>query len=99
MNNKCKAVFRKAEYVCTCHAGPMLMIEVDMEDVPDLAPDSDNDEDDEDDEPYVGEDALKDKDHVFIATIPCEAEFIHTTSNILQQLAKAFHKNFTKIIP
>jgi hypothetical protein len=45
--------------------------DVDMEDIPDLAPDSDDDSDDS--EPYVGEDVLED---VFIATIPCKAEFI-----------------------
>jgi hypothetical protein len=48
--------------------------DVDMEDIPDLAPDSDDDEDD--DEPYVGEDALEDGDRIFVATIPCKAEFI-----------------------
>jgi hypothetical protein len=45
----------------------------DMEDIPDLTPDSD---DDDDDEPQVGEEVLNDGDHVFMATIPCEAEFI-----------------------
>jgi hypothetical protein len=45
-----------------------------MEDIPNLTPDVDDDEDDE--EPYVGEDALEDGDHVFVATIPCKAEFI-----------------------
>jgi hypothetical protein len=78
MNNECKAAFREAECVCTCRVGPMLMIEANMEDVPDLAPDSD-DEDDEDDELYVGEDALEDEDPVFIAMILCEAKFIHAT--------------------
>jgi RNase H-like domain found in reverse transcriptase/Reverse transcriptase (RNA-dependent DNA polymerase) len=37
-------------------------------------------------------------------TIPCEAEFIHPSSNISQQLAEAFHKNtqlktFHKLVP
>jgi hypothetical protein len=45
-----------------------------MEDIPDLTPDSDDDEDD--DEPYVGEDVLEDGDRIFVATIPCKAEFI-----------------------
>jgi hypothetical protein len=44
-----------------------------MEDIPDLAPGLD---DDDDDEPQVGEEALDDGDHIFVATIPCEAEFI-----------------------
>jgi hypothetical protein len=52
----------------------------------------------------VGEEVLKDDDHIFVATIPCEAEFIRATSNILQWLAKAFHKNsepksFHKSVP
>ena len=41
-------------------------------DIPDLVDDSDE----EDEEPYVGEDALKEGDRVFAATIPCEAEFV-----------------------
>jgi hypothetical protein len=52
----------------------MQSVDVDMEDIPDLTPISNDDEDDE--EPYVGEDALEDGDCIFIATIPCEAEFI-----------------------
>jgi hypothetical protein len=65
--------------------------DVDMEDIPNLAPDSDNDEDN--DELYVGEDAPKDGDHTFIATIPCEAECIRAMSNVSQCLAEVFHKN------
>jgi hypothetical protein len=48
--------------------------DIDMEDIPNLAPDSDDGEDN--DEQYVGEDALEDGDRVFVATIPCKAEFI-----------------------
>jgi hypothetical protein len=47
---------------------------MDMEDMPDLAPDLDND--DNNDKPHMGEEALKDSDHIFVATIPCKAEFI-----------------------
>ena len=36
---------------------------------------------------------LKDRDQIFIATIPCEVEFICATLNISQWLAEAFHKN------
>jgi hypothetical protein len=66
-----------------------------------VAPDLDDDDDN--DQPQV-EEALDDSDHVFVATIPCEAEFIRATSNVLQWLAKAFHKNsepklFHKSIP
>jgi hypothetical protein len=62
-----------------------------MEDIPDLTPVFDDDEDDE--EPYVGEDALEDGDHVFVATIPCKAEFIRAMLNVSQCLAEGFHKN------
>jgi hypothetical protein len=95
-------VFKEAECICTCHTGLLPSIDVDMEDIPDLTPDLDDDLDD--DELYVGEDALKDGDHIFIATIPCMAEFIRAISNILQCLAKVFHKNsqpksFTESVP
>jgi hypothetical protein len=55
-------------------------------------PHPDSDSDDSDDEPQVEEEALDDSDHVFVATIPCKAEFIQAL-NILQQLAEVFHKN------
>ena len=58
-------------------------------DIPDLVDDSDN----EDDKLYVREDAFKDGNQVFAVTIPCKAEFVWATSNVSQQLAKAFHKN------
>jgi hypothetical protein len=79
----------------------MPSVDIDMEDIPDLAPVSNDEEDN--DEPYVGEDALEDGDCVFVATIPCEAEFIRATSNVSQHLAEAFHKNlqpksFTKSV-
>jgi hypothetical protein len=80
----------------------MPSVDIDMEDIPDLTPVSNDEEDD--DEPYVGEDALEDGDRVFIATIPCKAEFIQATSNVSQCLAEAFHKNsqsksFAKSVP
>jgi hypothetical protein len=74
----------------------------DIEDIPDLAPDLDNNDDD--DEPHVGEEVLKDDDCVFMATIPCKVKFIQAMSNVLQQLAEASHKNsepklFHKSVP
>jgi hypothetical protein len=90
-NAERKTAFKEAECICTCCAGSMPSTDVDMEDIPDLAPDSDDDEDN--DEPYVGEDVLEDGDRIFVATIPCEAEFIQATSNVSQRLAEAFHKN------
>ena len=60
-----------------------------INDVPDLV----LDDKDEDDEPYTGDDALEEGDHIFIVTIPCKAEFIRVTSGgILQKLQ-------TKVIP
>jgi hypothetical protein len=56
--------------------------DIDMEDIPDLTDDCDEEE--EDKEPYVGEDTLEEGDCLFFATIPCEAEFIRATSNVLQ---------------
>jgi hypothetical protein len=64
----------KAASIRACHAGPMPLPDVDIEDVPDLADASDDD--DEDDRPYVGEDLLEEGDHIFVATIPCKAEFV-----------------------
>jgi hypothetical protein len=64
---------------------------MDMEDIPDLTPNSDNDDDN--DEPHVWEEVLKDDDCVFVATIPCKAEFIQAMLKVSQQLAEAFHKN------
>jgi hypothetical protein len=77
MNTECKIIFKKADCIWACHAGPMPSADVDMDDIPDLAPDSDDDSDDE--EPYTGKDLLEEGDHLFMATIPCEAEFIQAT--------------------
>jgi hypothetical protein len=65
--------------------------DIDMEDIPDLTPDPD--EEDEDEEPYTGEDQLEEGDRLFTTTIPCEAEFVCAMSNISQRLAEAHHKN------
>jgi hypothetical protein len=74
--------------------------DVDMKDIPELS----EDEDDEDEEPYTGKNAVEEDDQVFIATILCKAEFICTTSNILQRLAEVFYRNmkpksFTEAVP
>src|ERR1700679_3783502 len=78
-------------------------VEVDDDsDCPGLADVHDDDdpddprEGDEPAEPFADEDALEEGDCVFMATIPCEAEFIQATSNISQKLAEAFHKNTPK---
>ena len=62
--------------------------DIDM-DIPDLVDGCDDDDDDL----YIGEDTLEDGDRIFVATVPCKAEFIQATSNVLQLLAEAFHKN------
>ena len=67
-------LFMEVACIQTRHAGPLPSLDIDM-DIPDLV-------DDEDEELYVGEDALEDGDCVFIATIPCEAEFIWATSRV-----------------
>ena len=56
-------------------------------------PDHVEDEDDEDGEPYTGDNALEEGDHMFIAMIPSEVEFIQAMLNFSQWLAEAFHKN------
>ena len=54
--------------------------DIDMEDIPEfpgLFKDEDEDEDEDDEnEPYTSEDSLEDRDCVFVAMIPCKAEFI-----------------------
>ena len=36
---------------------------------------------------------LEDGDHILVASLPPEEEFIHALSTTLQQLAEVFHKN------
>ena len=86
VNAEQKISFMEAASIRTCRVGPLPSPDIDM-DIPDLVDDSD----DEDDEPYVGEDALKDGDHVFTAMVPCKAEFIQATSNVSQQLPTYLH--------
>ena len=74
VNAEQKATFREAASIHLCHTGPMPTPDIAIDDVPDLV--LDNDDDDDDDEPSTGDDALEEGDRVFIATIPCEAEFI-----------------------
>ena len=89
VNAEQKASFKEAASIHLCHTGPMPIPNITTEDIPDLVLDEDN----EDNKSYTGDDALEEGDCVFIATIPCKAEFIHTTLNILQRLAEVFHKN------
>ena len=79
VNAEQKTSFMEAASIQTCQAGPLPSPDIDM-DIPDLVDDSNN----KDDELYVGEDTLKDGDHVFAATIPCKTEFVWATSNVLQ---------------
>ena len=78
----------EAASIRTCRTGPLPSPDINM-DVPDLV-DGCNDDDDD---LYIGEDALKDGDCIFVATVPCKAEFIWATLNVSQRLAEAFHKN------
>jgi len=65
----------------TCRAGPLPDPEVDQSNIPDKFPDLPNlcaDDDDGVDVP------LEDGDHILVASIPPEEEFIHTLSTTLQ---------------
>lgn len=106
-NEASKTRIAEAASIHSCCMGPMPIPDVDMDDVPDLVDNDNNDDDNDDDdndEPYTGNDLLKEGNHLFTATIPCKAEFIRATSNILQRLVEAFHKNlqpktFHKSVP
>ena len=75
-NAERKAAFMKTTSVCLCQAGVMPSPDIDMEDIPELSEDEE--------EPYTGDNMLEEGDQIFMATIPCKAEFIHATSNVLQ---------------
>lgn len=68
--------------------------DVEMDDVLDFV-DLDDEDNEEEAQEYTpaADDQPEEGDRLFATTVPCEAEFIWATSNILQQLAKAFHKN------
>jgi hypothetical protein len=91
MNTVQKIVFEDADSIWACRTSSMPSADVNMEDIPDLASDAEDDLDDK--EPYTGKDSLEEGDQLFMATISGETEFIQATSNVLQQLAKTFHKN------
>ena len=88
-NAEQKLAASEAASIHMCRAGPLPTADLDMEDVPDLV----FEDDDEDEEPYISEDVFEEGDRLFMTTIPCEAEFVRATSNISQRLAEAFHKN------
>jgi hypothetical protein len=58
-NTEQKTAFKEARCIWTCRTGPLPSIDINMEDIPNLAPGVDNDEDDG--EPYVGEDVLEEE--------------------------------------
>ena len=89
VNAERKTLLKEAVSICLCCTGPMPSPDIVIEDIPDLVPDKDN----EDDKPYIGDNALEEGDQIFVATIPCEVEFIQAMLNISQRLAEAFHKN------
>jgi hypothetical protein len=86
VNEEQRVQFAAAEGVHACHASPMPYPDVEMDDVPDLVTDLDDEEDEQDteEEPYTGDDQLKEGDRLFATMIPCEAEFIWATLNISQ---------------
>jgi hypothetical protein len=69
-----------------CRAGPMPTSDVELEDVPDLVPDSDDDEEETEE--------VEEGDRIFYTAINQRSE-VRATSNISQRLAEAFHKNST----
>jgi len=79
----------------TCRAGPLPDPEVDRSDIPDKFPDfpnlcADNNSADDDDSVDI---PLEDGNHILVASIPPEEEFICASLTTSQQLAEAFHKN------
>jgi len=81
--------------ICTCQAGPLPDPEVDQSDIPDKFPDLPNlcaDDNSADDDGSVDV-PLEDGDHILVASLPPEEEFICASLTTLQQLAEAFHKN------
>jgi hypothetical protein len=79
-----------------CHTGLMPEPDIEMEDIPNLVNIDEEEDDEEPKEPHTGEDAMEDRNCIFMMTIPCEAEFVHTSLNISlfsQHLAEAFHKS------
>jgi hypothetical protein len=73
-----------------CREGPMPETEVELEDVPELGPDSDDDEEDDDEDE---EEEIEEGDRVFATGLSEDAEEIRATGNISQRLAEAFHRN------
>ena len=67
-----------------CHAGPLPIPEVELEGVPDLMPDSDDDDEDPEE--------VEEGDRIFYTAI-CSLHEVCATLNISQRLAEAFHKN------
>ena len=88
VNAERNILFIEAASIQTCRMGLLPSPDIDM-DIPDLV----DDFEDKDKEPYVGKDAHEDGDCIFLAMIPCKAEFVRATSNVSQRLAEAFHKN------
>jgi len=78
---------RKMLRVRRCKEGPMPETDLEMEDVPDLGPDSDGDDEEEEEE------GLEDGDRIFAAGLGAKTEEIRATGNISQRLAEAFHRN------
>jgi hypothetical protein len=84
--NEQKVRVVEANSICACHAGPMPSLNVEMDNIPDLVIDPDDEEDEWDTEEtlYVGDDQLKEGDRLFTTMIPCEVESIWATLNISQ---------------
>jgi len=79
----------------TCQVGPLPDPEVDQSDIPDEHPDLSDlcaDDDSDDDDASV-EEPMEDGDHILVATILPEEEFVWASLTTFQHLAEAFHRN------
>ena len=77
VNEEHKTRIVEAEKICACHAGPMPMPDIEMDDILDFM-DLYNEDDDEEmaERPPVEDDQLEEGDRLFTMAVPCEAEFI-----------------------
>jgi hypothetical protein len=92
---------QEAWHIQTCHTRPMPLVDDNLHDIPDLAPDSDDtDCDNPGDYPRTadapttsGDESIEEGDLIFATCFRDESEDIWATQNISQHLVEAFHKN------
>src|SRR5215471_343236 len=72
-----------------CREGPTPEVDIEMEDLPELGPDSDDGEDETEED----EEEVEVGDRIFAIGLEGDSEEIRATSNISQRLAEAYHRN------